>query len=166
LSRGPRRGKSRNWLCRKTIKFSAAWHYGPVGNAILNLEVTKRKKEGAQSGALSFIFGGKPLPKPRANLKRSRNRGTDERRQWAAALVQKATPKIVECLIEAAESLADGRQTSPSKPASHGAEEGEEESLAALLLRLLRTPDSGEGSGPENAAAKGATTASENPSVR
>lgn len=105
------------------------------------------------------------MPKPRANWKRSRNPRSDERRQWAAAVVQKATPKIVESLIEAAESLGEGRQTSQSKPASHGGEEGEEESLAALLLRLLRTPDTGENSGPENAGANAVTTASENPSV-
>jgi hypothetical protein len=80
-------------------------------------------------------------------------------------VVQKATPKIVESLIEAAESLADGRHTCPSRPASRGTEEGEEESLAALLLRLLRTPDTGENIVPENAGMNAPTSASKNPSV-
>ena len=105
------------------------------------------------------------MPKPRAHWKPSRNPRSDERRQWAAAVVQKAAPKIVDSLIEAAESLGERGQTSQSKPASHGAEEGEGESLAALLLRLLRTPDTGENSGLEDAGAHAVTTASENPSV-
>jgi hypothetical protein len=105
------------------------------------------------------------LPKPRASVKRSRHGRRDEGQQWAAAVVQKATPKIVESLLEAAELLGEGRLGSQSQPASHGAEKAAEESLAALLLRLLRTPDTSESSGPEDAAAKVATSASENPSV-
>jgi len=94
--------------------------------------------------ALPYLFSGrKPLPKRGANLKRSRG---DTQRQWAA-VVQKATPKIVESLIEAAESLAVRAPTLPAKPANGGAEEVEDESLAALLLRVLRTPETGENSG-------------------
>jgi hypothetical protein len=68
-------------------------------------------------------------------------------------------------LIQAAESLAEGRQVFPTHPASQGAEEGNEESLAALLLRLLRTPDTDENCGPQNAGVNAATAASENTSV-
>jgi hypothetical protein len=105
------------------------------------------------------------LPKPRARVKHSRHGRRDERRQWAAAVVQEATPSIVECLIQAAESLAEGRRASRSHRASCGEEEGDEESLAALLLRLLRTPDTDEKSDPEIAKANVVTTASENMSV-
>jgi len=105
------------------------------------------------------------LPKPAVNLKQNRGRRSNERRQWAAAVVKKATPKIVESLIEAAGSLGERMQTSESKPASHGSGEGEDESLAALLLRLLRTPDTGENGGTEGTAANAAASASENPSV-
>ena len=105
------------------------------------------------------------MPKPRASVKHSRNRRNDERRQWAAAVVRRATPRIVENLVESAELLADGRQSSPSRPASRTVEDGEEESLAALLLRLLRTPDTREDSGPEYAGTNAATTGSDNPSV-
>jgi len=95
-----------------------------------------------------LFFGEKPLSKRGANLKRSRNRRSDAQRQWAA-VVQKATPKIVQSLIEAAESLGERAPTLPARPANGGAEEVEDESLAALLLRFLRTPESGENSGAE-----------------
>jgi hypothetical protein len=102
-----------------------------------------------------------PLPKQGANLKGRRNHSGNEW-QWAAAVVRKATPRIIESLIEAAASLSEGRQTSAGKPASRGPDEVEDESLAALLLRLLRTPETGENS---DAAANTMTSASQNPSV-
>ena len=82
------------------------------------------------------------MPKRGASLKRSRNRRSDTQRQWAA-VVQKATPKIVGSLIEAAESLGESAPTLPTRPANGGAEEVEDESLAALLLRFPRTPETG-----------------------
>ncbi len=98
------------------------------------------------------------MPKLGANLKRRRHRGANERRQWAAAVVQKAMPGIMESLIEAA-SLGEGRPALPSRPACHGPDEGEDESLAALLLRLLRTPETAEDS---DTGADQMTSASEN----
>ena len=122
-----------------------------------------KKNAGAQSGAPAFVFGEKPLPKRVANLKRGRNRRSDTQRQWAA-VVQKAMPRIVESLIEAAESLGERPPTLPAKPANGGAEEVEDESLAALLLRFLRTPETGGGSGTE-AGNTAVTFDSVNPSV-
>ncbi|MFI5088466.1 MAG: hypothetical protein ACHP7P_00235 [Terriglobales bacterium] len=103
------------------------------------------------------------MPKRGANLKRGRNRRSGTQRQWAA-VVQKATPKIVESLIEAAGSLGERAPTLPAKPANGGAEEVEDESLAALLLRFLRTPETGENSGTE-AGNTAVTFDSVNPSV-
>jgi len=97
-----------------------------------------------------------------ATLKRRRNRSGDERRLWAAAVVRKAAPAIIESLIEAAASLSKGRQTSSAKPPGSGPDEVEDESLAALLLRLLRMPETGENS---DAGARVTTVARENPSV-
>jgi len=105
-----------------------------------------------------------PLPKRGANLKRSRSRCSDTQRQWAA-VVQKATPQIVESLIEAAQSLGERAPTLPAKPANGGAEEVEDESLAALLLRFLRTPETGGNSGTEEAGNTAVTFDSVNPSV-
>jgi hypothetical protein len=102
------------------------------------------------------------LPKSGANLKRNRKRSGNEQRHWAAAVVRKAMPKITEGLIEAAASLGERPQTSESKPSSHEPEEAEDESLAALLLRPLRTPEAGENS---DAGTDAMTAASENPSV-
>jgi len=106
------------------------------------------------------------LPKRGANLKRSRSRRrrSDTQRQWAA-VVQKATPQIVESLIEAAQSLGERAPTLPAKPANGGAEEVEDESLAALLLRFLRTPETGVNSGTEEAGNTAVTFDSVNPSV-
>jgi len=102
------------------------------------------------------------LPRRGATLKRRRNRSGNERQQWAAAVVRKAIPGITESLIAAAASLGESRQTSSSKPAAHGPDEFEDESLAALLLRLLRTPETGENS---DAGSDVTTFARENPSV-
>jgi len=99
-----------------------------------------------RGGAPSFVFEDQPLPNPGAKPKRSRNRRSDELRQWAAAVVQKATPKIVESLIEAAGLLGESAPAFPTKPPNRELEEVEDESLAALLLRLLRTPETGENS--------------------
>jgi hypothetical protein len=110
--------------------------------------------------ALPHLFSGeKPLPKRGANRKPSR-----DRRQWAA-VVQKATPKIVESLIVAAESLGECAPTLPASRANGGAEEVEDESLAALLLRFLRTPETGGNSGTEEAGNTAVTFDSVNPSV-
>jgi hypothetical protein len=81
------------------------------------------------------------------------------------SVVKKATPKIAQSLIEAAESLSKPIQTSYSKSASPAQAEQEDESLAAMLLRLLRTPDTGEKGGTQERAAPAAACASENPSV-
>ncbi|MFZ3210461.1 MAG: hypothetical protein WA188_03025 [Terriglobales bacterium] len=102
------------------------------------------------------------MPKRGANLKRSRR--SDTQRQWAA-VVQKATPKIVASLIEAAESLGERAPTLPARLANGAAEEVEDESLAALLLRFLRTPETGENSGTEAAGNTAVTFDSVNPSV-
>ncbi len=80
-------------------------------------------------------------------------------------MVQKATPKIVESLIEAAESLGERAPTLPARPANGAAEEVEDESLAALLLRFLRTPETGGNSGTEEAGNTAVTFDSVNPSV-
>ena len=115
--------------------------------------------------ALPYLFSGrKPLPKRGANLKRSRSRRSDAQRQWAA-VVQKATPKIVESLIEAAESLGERAPTLPARPANGGTEEVEDESLAALLLRFLRTPENAGNSGTEEAGNTAVTFDSVIPSV-
>ena len=109
-----------------------------------------------------ILFGGDAVPKFAANLKGRRNRDVNGQQQWAAAVVRKAMPKIMESLIEAAASLGERRQPLPSEPASQAPEEVEDESLAALLLRLLRTPESGAN---RDAAANTMTSASQNPSV-
>ncbi len=102
------------------------------------------------------------MPKRGANPKRSRR--SDTQRQWAA-VVQKATPKIVESLIEAAESLGERAPAFPTKLADGGAENVEDESLAALLLRFLRTPEADRNSGTEQAGNTAVTFDSVNPSV-
>jgi len=93
------------------------------------------------------------LPKRGAKSTRKRN-GSD--RQWATAVVRRAMPRIVESLIEAAVSLDERRHVSPDRPDSQAASDGEDESLAALLLRLLRAPepveDSDVGAGPMRSA--------------
>jgi len=102
---------------------------------------------------------------PNSSADSNRSRGNNERRQWAAAVVKKATPTIVESLIDAAEALGEPTPAHQSKPASHSSEEGEDESLAVHLLRLLRTPDTVENSQTDDAGANAVTTAGENPSV-
>ncbi len=91
-----------------------------------------------------------------------RRRHNEELRQWIAAMVKKATPKIVKSLIEAAESLDEPKLRTQDQPARHASEEPQDESLAALLLRLLRTHENG---GAENLAATTPATGSQNPSV-
>ena len=93
-----------------------------------------------------ILFGGHAVPKFAANLKGRRNRGVDEQQQWATAVVQKAAPKIVKSLIDAAGALGQPAPKFPAKPPTSSSEGGEDESLAALLLRLLRTPETGEDS--------------------
>ena len=105
------------------------------------------------------------MPRHRANRKRSHSRGRNELSQWAASVVKKATPKIAQSLIEAAELLGQPAQPSYSKSASQAPAEEEDESLAAMLLRLLRTPDTGENPGAQNNAGSTAACGSENPSV-
>jgi hypothetical protein len=113
--------------------------------------------------------GNAPSPDT-ANLKRSSggstwvinsnsNRRNHELWQWAGAVVNKALPKIVRSLVQAAESLDEtppapllpqpGKTSSVVGRASSAksSEEPQDESLAALLLRLLR---SGENSKTEN----------------
>ena len=103
-------------------------------------------------------------PLPRSNKpKRGRPCGADERRQWAEAVVRKATPKVVQGLIDAAASLGERAPSFPSQPANQRPEEVEDESLAALLLRLLRVPEEGDPAG--NADTHGEKTGSENPPV-
>jgi len=102
------------------------------------------------------------LPKRGATSKRRRNRSASARRQWAAAVVQKAAPKIEGSLIEAAGVLDEHAPKFPAKPPTCGLEEDEDESLAALLLRLLRTPETRANS---DAGANAMTFASQNPSV-
>jgi hypothetical protein len=96
------------------------------------------------------------LPRPGAKSTRGRN-GSD-RQQWATAVVRRAMPRIVESLIEAAVYLDECRHVSPDRPNSHAAPDGEDESLAALLLRLLRAPESAEdsdvGAGQMSSASK------------
>ena len=114
------------------------------------------------AAALPHLFEERTLPRREATLKRRSNRSGKEQHQWAAAVVRKAMPRITESLIAAAASLGEGGQTSPSKPVRHGPDEVEDESLAALLLRLLRTPETGENS---DAGSDVTTSARENPSV-
>ena len=98
------------------------------------------------------------MAKPSGNPKRH----NEELRQWITAMVKKATPKIVKSLIEAAESLDAPKPQPQNQPASHAPDEPQDESLAALLLRLLRA---GENGGTDNVAATMSATVSENPSV-
>lgn len=104
------------------------------------------------------------MSRSRANLKRSRKARGSGVSQWAASVVKKATPKIAQSLIEAAESLSEPGSLPYSKSASQFPGEDEDESLAAMLLRLLRTPDTGESSGSPDSATLGGVR-SENPSV-
>jgi len=115
-----------------------------------------------RSRAPSFVLE-EQLPRPGTNLKRSRNRGSKEQRQWAATVVRQATPKIIESLVEAAESLTEPTQRSQVLPVNAGSGEDEDDSLLALLLRLLRTPDAGAKRGAEGTVARAAASASENP---
>jgi hypothetical protein len=99
-----------------------------------------------------------------AKQKSGRNLRGDMHRQWEA-VVQKAAPKIVESLIEAARSLGDRAPTLPAGPANGAAEEVEDESLAALLLRFLRTPESSGINATQAAGNTAVTFDSENPLV-
>lgn len=136
------------------------WHCGPAENAILNLEEIHA---GARCGAPVFVFGG-PLPKRGANQRSSRRLRSRVQRQWAA-VIQKATPKIVDCLIEAAESLGDCAPTLPATPVNGIVEEAEDESLAALLLRFLRTPETSGINALQPVGNTAVTFESENPLV-
>ncbi len=97
------------------------------------------KNEGAQRRSFNF-FRRRPLPKQGGTPARRRDRSGNER-QWAEAVVRKAMPRIMESLIDAAAFLGERSPALPGRPARHGPDEVEDESLAALLLRLLRTPD-------------------------
>ena len=104
------------------------------------------------------------MPKRTAHQKSGKRLGSGARRQWERVL-QKAAPKIVDCLIEAAESLGERAPVLPAMPANGILEEVEDESLAAMLLRFLRTPES---SGINPALPAGSTAVtfeSENPLV-
>jgi len=141
----------------KVFREVALW-----ARSICYSEIRSGEKKRERSSAPSFVLEEKPLPKSGANLQRTRKRSGNAHRQWAAAVVRKAMPKIVESLIEAAASLGEHSQTSQRNASSHEPEEGGDESLAALLLRLLRTPEAGENS---DAGTNAMTTVSENPSV-
>lgn len=119
----------------------------------------EKQNEGAQPCAPSFVWEEKRVPKPSAKPKPSRS--SSERRQWATAVVKKATPKIVKSLIEAAASV---EEESP-KAVSLTPGQEEDEALAAILLRLLRPPDTQQNNGTENTPAPTAAPSSENPSV-
>lgn len=72
--------------------------------------------------------------------------------KWAAAVVKKATPKILESLVKAAQQCGNLRpQAQAPSHATSASEEHKDESLAAMLLRLLRE---GEGAA-ESASASG-----------
>jgi len=136
------------------------WHYRAAGNAILNLEVKKIVRERYQKR--SRIFFGDPLPKRVANQKSVKRLRSGVRRQWEKVL-QQAAPKIVDCLIEAAESLGERAPMLPAMPANGIIEEVEDESLAAMLLRFLRTPESSGISQTLPAGSTAVTFESENP---
>jgi hypothetical protein len=96
-------------------------------------EVRSEEKNAGAPVAPAFVFEEKPLSKRGANLKRSRR--SDTQRQWAA-VVQKATPKIVESLIEAAESLGERAPALPTKPANGGAVNGKCDIAGCAFARL------------------------------
>lgn len=104
------------------------------------------------------------MPKRGANQRSSRRLRSRVQRQWAA-VIQKATPKIVDCLIEAAESLGDCAPTLPATPVNGIVEEAEDESLAALLLRFLRTPETSGINALQPVGNTAVTFESENPLV-
>ena len=104
------------------------------------------------------------MPKRGASLKRSRSRRSDTQSRWAA-VVQKAMPKIVASLIEAAESLGAPPPALPARPSNGNAEEVEDESLAALLLRFLHTPETSGISATRAAVNTAVTFDGENPLV-
>ena len=80
-------------------------------------------------------------------------------------MIEKAAPKIVDSLIEAAESLGERAPLLSAMPASGTVEEAEDESLAALLLRFLRTPEPPGISATQPAGSTAVTFESENPLV-
>jgi len=80
-------------------------------------------------------------------------------------VLQKAIPKIVDCLIEAAESLGDRAPKLPATSANGIVEEVEDESLAAMLLRFLQTPESSGLSASHLEGSTAVTFESENPLV-
>jgi hypothetical protein len=126
--------------------------------AILNLDVTQQS-EGALGRSLNH-FLRRLLPNSSANPKRRQH--NNELRQWATAIVKKATPKMVKSLMEAAESLHDCMSRPANRQPTQAPKEPQDESLAALLLRLLHTGDHGE---TENVASTAPQTVSENPSL-
>ena len=107
--------------------------------------------------ALPYLFGGR-LPKFGSKVKHPR---FSDERGWAAAVVKKATPSMVKALAEAAELLGEPARAPQRKPASPVTEEPKDESLAAFLLRLLRSAES---AGKENSGTSAAAT-KENSSV-
>lgn len=104
------------------------------------------------------------MPKRAANQRSGKRVRGGVRRQWEKVL-QKAAPKIVDCLIEAAESLGARAPMLPAMPANGIVEEVEDESLAAMLLRFLRTPESSGISQTLPAGSTAVTFESENPLV-
>ena len=106
------------------------------------------------------------MPKTGGKAKRSRNRASKQPREgWAARVVRQATPKIIDSLIEAAESVREPTLKSQEFERNPDCEQVEDESLAAMLLRLLRTPDTDEEDDPAGIDPDAATPASGNSPV-
>ena len=116
---------------------------------------------GAHRCAPAFLFGGTPLPKRGAKANR-RNPGRDTQDQWAA-VVEKATPRIVESLIEAAQKLGARAPVVSPQLAAGDAQEVEDESLAALLLRFLHSSETNGTSSSQAPGSTAVTFESENP---
>ena len=94
----------------------------------------------------------------------SRSYRTAAQSQWVA-VVRKTMPKIVESLIEAAELLGERARTLPARPTYGKAQEGEDESLVALLSRFLHAPETSGISATPAAVNTAITFDSENPLV-
>jgi hypothetical protein len=139
------------------------WHYRAAGNAILDLEVKKIVRERYEALPHFFFVESHCRSEP-PNRSPGKSLRSGVRRQWEKVL-QKAAPKIVDCLIEAAESLGERAPLLPAMPANGIVEEVEDESLAAMLLRFLRAPESSGISQPLSACSTAVTFESENPLV-
>ena len=141
----------------------------PVQPAILKIEVAKKDFRGRDDAPPFFVVGrdvacyvsgGKAEEKRLSKASNDAKPKEPGSAEWAAAVVRKATPSIVESLMEAVRACGVPQAKCQCALArARAEEEHKDEPLAALLLRLLRAPAA------ETDSGQAATESGEKPTV-